>query len=360
MKLRPLSDEEAAPHSPSSGGSPDLAGEDALIDWLIHRTSRRGGRRIGDDAAILPPDEWAVTMDSQIEGVHFLPGLDPAAVAQRLLAVNLSDLAAMGATPAFAFLALAAPRNFDHRLFFSALTDACDDFALELAGGDLSRHSRVTAVLTLLGRKLEGRRWLRRSDARAGDNLWLGGTVGEAAVGLHLLENGMAVPGHEVRILDHPTLPETLHESARRAVRRQLLPRPQLELGWWLGSSQAGAVIDLSDGLARDLHRLCSKSRVGAEIRLDRLPLADGHKRLARSIGKDWRSLALAGGEDYVLLFSLPSGIEPPNRFECVRIGQIRDGGIVLWEEGEKKSLPASGWDHLGPENKSPVRRQGS
>lgn len=351
MKLRPQSDDEAAPRSPALDGSHDQAGEDALIDWLIHRTARRGGRRIGDDAAILPPDEWAVTMDSQIEGVHFLPGLDAAVVARRLLAVNLSDLAAMGATPAFAFLALAAPRDFDHRLFFAALTDACDEFALELAGGDLSRHSRVTAVLTLLGRKLEGRRWLRRSDACAGENLWLGGTVGEAAVGLRLLEDGLVVPGREIRILDHPRLPDTLHEPAHRAVRRHLLPQPQLELGWWLGGSQAGAVIDLSDGLARDLHRLCSKSGVGAEIALDHLPLADGHKRLARSIGRDWKDLALAGGEDYVLLFSLPPCIAPPDDFGCTRIGQILDRGIVLLEDGKKRPMPASGWDHLQPDS---------
>ncbi len=106
------------PHPERDQEASVSTGEDALIDWLIHRTAHSGGRFIGDDAAVLPTGEWAVTMDSQIEGVHFLPGLDAAAIARRLLAVNLSDLAAMGATPAFAFLALATPRNFDHRLFF--------------------------------------------------------------------------------------------------------------------------------------------------------------------------------------------------------------------------------------------------
>ncbi len=330
------------------------AGEDRLIDWLIQRTSRRGERWIGDDAAVLPAEEWAVTMDSQVEGVHFMPGLDAAAIANRLLAVNLSDLAAMGATPAFAFLALAAPRDFDHRRFFSALTDACEGFDLQLAGGDLSGHSKVTAVLTLMGKRREGRRWLRRSDARVSEDIWLGGTVGEAAVGLRLLERGVAVDGGEVLIPRHLGVPEELHEPAERAVFRQLLPRPQLELGWWLGDSTAGAVIDLSDGLARDLHRLCSRSGVGAEIYLERLPLASGHRRLAETIGHDWRDLALSGGEDYVLLFSLPEGTEPPDRFDCTKVGRILDRDVVVSEGGKKRSLPAAGWDHLLPTDKKP------
>ncbi len=321
--------------------------EDELIHWLIRRTSRRGGRYIGDDAAILPPGEWAVTVDSQVEGVHFMPDLDAATIARRLLAVNLSDLAAMGATPTFAFLALAAPRDFDHRLFFSALAKACDDFELELAGGDLSSHSQVTAALTLLGRKPEDRRWLRRSDARPGEHLWLGGTVGEAAVGLKMLEHDVTVTGRTIRIPDHLALPEALQHEARRAVRRQLSPTPQLELGKWLGCVAAGAAIDLSDGLARDLHRLCSKSGVGAEIALDRLPLARGHKRLAELVGCDWKELALTGGEDYVLLFSLPPGTEPPGRFGCTRIGAVAGSGVVLSEAGKRTPLAAAGWDHL-------------
>ncbi len=293
-----------------------------------------------------------MTVDSQIEGVHFLPGLDAATVARRLLAVNLSDLAAMGANPAFAFLALAAPRDFDHRLFFSALTEACDDHSLALAGGDLSRHSNVTASLTLLGSKPRDRRWLRRSNALAGEALWLGGTIGEAAIGLALLEKGVEIIDGEIRI-DSLGLPHALRRQARRAVRRHLSPEPQLELGRWLGETLSGAVIDLSDGLALDLHRLCSKSGVGAEIFLDRLPLADGHKRLARSIGRDWKDLALAGGEDYVLLFSLPAGTKPPARFGCTRIGAIADRGVTLVEAGEETPLPAAGWDHLRPRNRA-------
>ncbi len=321
--------------------------EDELIDWLIRRTSRSGGRWIGDDAAMLPDGAWAVTMDSQIEGTHFVPGLDPAVVARRLLSVNLSDLAAMGAVPAFAFLALAAPAGFDHRRFLAALTEACDEVALELAGGDLSSHTKLTAVLTLLGRKPEQGRWLRRGDARAGESLWLGGTVGEAAVGLALVRRGVELDGPAVRLPAGLRLPGSTRPSARRAVRRWLAPTPQLELGRWLGGRPAGAAIDVSDGLARDLHRLCAASGVGAAIDLDRLPLAGGHRRLARALGHGWRRLALAGGEDYVLLFTLPGEIEPPKRFGCTRVGVISDSHVSLIENGKAKPLPAAGWDHF-------------
>jgi len=339
--MKPQSPPEVEP------AEPEPAGEDELIDWLKRRTSGRGGRWIGDDAAILPRGEWAVTMDSQIEGVHFMPGLDAVTIARRLLAVNLSDLAAMGASPAFGFLALAAPRGFDRRRFFSALTDACDDYALQLAGGDLSRHSRVMAVLTLLGRRPKGRRWLRRGDALAGEGLWLGGAVGQAAVGLALLERGVTIEGLTIRCPDALRLPRILHEPAGRAIRRQLSPEPQLELGGWLASCPAGAAIDLSDGLARDLHRLCSSSGVGARIELERLPMAIGHQRLARWLGRDWQALALTGGEDYVLLFTLPPGTMPPGRFGCTRIGAIQKGGVVLAAGGKERPLAAAGWDHL-------------
>ncbi len=328
---------------------PARGGEDELIDWLKRRTAGRGEQLIGDDAAVLPPGAWAVTMDSQIEGVHFIRGLDEAIVARRLLAVNLSDLAAVGASPRYAFLALAAPSDFDHRRFFSALTKACQSCSLTLAGGDLSSHSRVTAVLTLLGDRPEDRRWLSRAGALAGEDLWLGGTVGEAAVGLILLQRGMPPTGPSSRNSDQLGLPNALLEAARRAVQRQLAPRPQLELGSWLGSCPSGAAIDISDGLGRDLHRLCSLSGVGAEVVLENLPLATGHKRLARTLGCDWRQLALAGGEDYVLLFTLPAGTQPPGRFGCTRIGSIVDQGITLRTASRSVSLPASGWDHLAP-----------
>src|SRR4051794_24167418 len=166
-----------------------MAGETDLLRWL---RSRLGSSLIGDDAAVLPDGgPFAVTVDHQIAGVHFPSDLDPAIVARRLLAVNLSDLAAMGAAPTHAFLALAAPTGFDHRRFFTALLDACRRHGLTLAGGDLARNpERLVASLTMLGTKDAAARWLARSGARPGHALWLGGTIGESAAGRMLIANG--------------------------------------------------------------------------------------------------------------------------------------------------------------------------
>ncbi len=340
-------------------------------------------------------------MDSQIAGTHFPPGLDPALVARRLLAVNLSDLAAMGAEPAYALLALTAPRGFDYRRFFRALLAACARHRLQLAGGDLSRDPRggLAATLTLFGKRRRGGRWLHRAGAAAGHRLWLGGSVGESAAGRMLIAAGARLERGRV------TLPagwdgagakhRRLAAAARRAVRRHLLPAAQLPLGWWLarqpvgasgtagaiegggaggtaGASEgggasgtvgavgtrgaaarerrAGAAIDVSDGVARDLHRLCGASGVGARLDVGRLPLAAGFAPLCAALGADPLELALGGGEDYVLLFTLPAALAPPPRFGCHAVGTItRSRGVSIGAGNStgSRALSPSGWDHL-------------
>lgn len=313
--------------------TPPPADENRLIDWLRRQP---GGALIGDDAAVLPPGSFAVTLDHQISGIHFPPGLDPAIVARRLLAVNLSDLAAMGASPAYAFLALAAPVGFDHRRFFTALLAACRRYGLTLAGGDLARHSTLTASLTLLGTKAESARWLTRGGARPGHALWLGGTIGESAAGRILIERSKPEEASA-----------SLRRAIRRAIRRHLQPTPQLTLGRWLSEQTEGAAMDVSDGLACDLHRLCRASGVGAEIDAAALPFADRFAMLCPRIGADPLALALGGGEDYVLLFTLPEGIAPPES-EAQRIGRITKGKrLALLREGKRSDLPDAGWDHL-------------
>lgn len=321
--------------------------EDQLIRWLRRRT---GSRHIGDDAAVISGAESrVVTMDTQIADVHFPPDLDPAQIARRLLAVNLSDLAAMGADPAYAFVALAAPGGFDHRRFFTALLRDCRRYRLELAGGDLAGSTLTTAVMTLLGQPAGGR-LLTRSAARPGDGLWLGGSVGEAAAGCRLISRGARVVGRQARLPRGFTSPGKVARAARRAVRRHLLPTPQLDLGRWLADCPSAAAIDVSDGLARDLHRLCSASGVGAELDMDRLPVSADLGDLATSLDCQWRDLAIAGGEDYVLLFTLPLQVEPPAGLGCTRVGSILRGKDVQVRDGGRRTrLAARGWDHLEP-----------
>jgi thiamine-monophosphate kinase len=289
-----------------------------------------------------------VTIDSQIAGVHFPPDLDPAHLARRLLAVNLSDLAAMGAHPTYAFLALSTPHGFDHRGFFRALLTACRRHSLELAGGDLARSPQTVATLTLLGRKPDGGRWLRRSAAAPGQALWLGGSVGEAAAGQLLLARGARLQRNRIELPATIHRPQALAAAARRAVRRHTLPAPQLDLGLWLGRQHDGAALDVSDGVARDLHRLCRESRVGAELIAEDLPLPAGFVPLCAALGTDPLALALGGGEDYVLLFTLPPGIEPPHDFRCRHVGRItRRREVMLRQDGVSHPLPPLGWDHL-------------
>jgi thiamine-monophosphate kinase len=335
-----------------------------LLRWLRRRLDRP---LIGDDAALLPATgPFAVTVDSQIAGVHFRPGLDPAVIARRLLAVNLSDLAAMGALPTYAFLALTAAPDFDHRRFFRSLLAACARHRLRLAGGDLARAPQdaganaagatLVATLTLLGRKRRGARWLRRSGAVPGHQLWLGGPAGESAAGRLLIAEGARLEAGRVTLpagweaggQRRPALAGVV-PAARRAVRRHLEPSPQLELGQWLGRQSAGAAIDVSDGVARDLHRLCRESGVGARLTASRLPLAAAFLSLCEALAVDAGELALTGGEDYVLLFTLPSGAAPPARFGCRRIGAITAGRKLLLVEtgGTMSELPDAGWDHL-------------
>jgi thiamine-monophosphate kinase len=326
------------------------SGEDQLLAWLRRRLGSRS--LLGHDAAVLPAD-LAVTVDTQIEGVHFPRGLDPALVARRLLAVNLSDLAATGAIPSHAFLALAGPPGLDRRRFLGALVDAARDFGLELAGGDLARDRHLWACLTLIGRRRRAGRWLRRDGARPGHELWVGGTLGEAAGGQLLVRRGARLEGNAVRLpplAAAPAVAAAARRAARQAVRRHLLPTPQLELGSWLARQRAGAAIDVSDGLARDLHRLCRESGVGAEVDADALPMAPGFAALARLLRRDPLGLALAGGEDYVLLFTLPGRIDPPPALGCARIGRLTAGRAVrLRRGGALRPLPPLGWDHLRP-----------
>lgn len=351
-----------------------MDGEDDLLAWLDRRLSRPGkSSPIGDDAAILAPGgPWAVTTDTQVAGTHFVPDLDPAVIARRLLAVNLSDLAAMGAWPRHAFLVISAPADFDHRRFFNAFLAACEPHGLRLSGGDLSRQDNLTLVLTLLGEPAPPEtpgertrhhpprhRWLERSGARPGHQIWVGGTLGESAVGCELVRRGARpTPGASAAGSRSITWPADLEpspeltECARRAVWRHLEPRPQLELGAWLANhSHEGACMDISDGLARDLHRLCRASDVGAE--LETMALAPDFRALCGYLGLGARELALGGGEDYVLLFTLPAGEAPPLDFGARPIGRIVEvpgdprERLVLIEEGDRRPLAATGWDHL-------------
>ena len=323
--------------------------EERLISWL---SSRPGTGELGDDCAFLDLGEpWAVTVDTQTEGVHVPmgPGFDPEVLARRLLAVNLSDLAAVGAVPVHAFLTLEARPDFDHRRFFEGLLFDGAALGLTLSGGDLSGGDRYSASLTLLGRRSEGAtRFMPRSGARRGDRLWLGGPVGRSHLGFHLARRGARLDAAgDAHLPDD--LPPALLQAAKRALRCHVEPlehvRAQLDLGSELARRERSSGLDVSDGLAKDLHRLCAESGVGAVIESGAIALPEDDRRLADFLGADPLQAALGGGEDYVLLFALPGDEAAPDG--CTPIGRITTGVIELDRGGRRKALPASGFDHL-------------
>lgn len=262
--------------------------EFALIDRYFARTARRADTvlGVGDDAALLtvPPGSWLVaTTDTMVCGTHFLPGDDPAALGHKLLAVNLSDLAAMGADPAWFTLGLTLPAVEPDWLdaFAGGLFALADAAGIELIGGDTTRGP-LSLTVQALGTVPTGLA-LRRDGAQLGDGVYVSGTVGDAALALALRLEGAAVPAELAVRLDRPT--------------------PRLALGRAL-RGRASAAIDVSDGLLADLTHLCVRSGVGAEIQLEALPRSAAFDAAAR--GAQDADKPLCGGDDYELCFTLP------------------------------------------------------
>jgi thiamine-monophosphate kinase len=310
---------------------------------LIERYFRRASRRrdvllgIGDDAALLvvPPGRALVAAtDTLVEGRHFLPAAPPRSIGHQALAVNLSDLAAMGAEPAWALLSLALPEPEERWLAefadgFFALADAN---GVALVGGDTVRGPLVVTV-EVLG-FVDAARALKRSGARPGDALYVSGWPGESAAGLAALLGGGADDAS-----DDPL------------VRRHLFAQPRIVLGQALAGIATSAM-DVSDGLLGDLRKLCAASGVGATLELDALPLSEA--LLARHPPGECENFALHGGDDYELLFTLPADCLVPGESAAAglprltRIGQITAGGGVRCTRGGVEApVSGTGYDHF-------------
>ena len=251
-----------------------------------------------DDAAVLEPEEGkllVVTTDSLVAGIHFPADEDPEHVAARVLGVNLSDLAAMGARPWAYTLSVAWPKDWDTgwiKGFAEELEREQARYGLHLVGGDtVSTPGPLTLCLTAFGTVAENAE-LRRSSARPDDDIYVSGTIGDAALGLKVLQDGIEglSPDHVEALLD-----------------RYRRPRPRLELGRRLHGLARG-VIDLSDGLVADLGHVARASACLATIDASRVPLSDGG-RAAIALNPKFLKLALTGGDDYELLFTAPSSL---------------------------------------------------
>jgi len=296
---------------------------------------------IGDDCALVRPPEGmglAISTDMLCEGTHFFPGVDAASLGHKTLAVNLSDVAAMGADPKWATLAIALPSADEAWVsaFCGGFFALADRHGVELIGGDTTRGP-LTLSVTIFGTYPLGHA-LRRDGARAGDDLWVSGLTGEAA---------LAVAHRRGRV--------TLDDTARLACDRRLdWPEPRVALGRALRAI-ATAALDVSDGLAADIGHLCERSRLDARIDVPRVPQAPAIASCAD------RALAmqsmLAGGDDYELAFAAPpaardqlAALAARLSLPLTRIGTMEAGpGRVhlVGADGTELSLAGLGFDHF-------------
>jgi thiamine-monophosphate kinase len=319
--LRKIADSSRSPQVPRAGHSVALG--------------------IGDDAALFRPKpghETILTCDWFLEGTHFLREKHPPdAVGWKCLARAVSDVAAMGGTPRCFLLSLALPETHTGRwldLFLGGLRSASRKFQCVLAGGDTTRRNEILINVTVVGEVPAGRAALR-SGARAGDILFVSGRLGEAELGLRIVRQT-----------------EGAASKKNPLTRKHLHPEPRLALGQWLvKKGLATAMMDLSDGLSSDLPRLCAASAVGAlleEVKIPQVLTPDD----ALKHGHDPVQLALHGGDDYELLFTVPPRKAKllPKTFRGVELSAIgritRERELLVLEEnGHTRQLMPRGWD---------------
>ena len=302
-----------------------------MVAFLRKKFPGRLTSGIGDDTSVAwtGKDYRLIAKDILVEGVHFRRDLiSLEQLAAKALAVNLSDIAAMGGSPYSCYLGLGWPADFseqDLTAFFSGLKKACRRWRVELAGGDFSGSPLIFISITVEGRS---ERPVYRSGARAGDLVGISCRPGESDLGLRLLQAGKAQP---------------------RFSKAHLQPNPQLRQGQILGQYTT-AMIDISDGLLLDLQRILDASRVGAVIDYEKIPRSGELRRAIRENGYSEKEVVLAGGEDYGLLFTLPREFLPElvrRKFFFRVIGRVGGRGLRVYENGREIEVHKMGYDHM-------------
>ncbi len=312
---------------------------DLIADLFGPLATDSGAFALTDDAAVVPGggDDWVLVKDALVQGVHFLPTDPPATTAQKALRVNLSDLAAMGARPQAYLLGLIRPAAIDDDwLEAFALGLAADQatFGLTLLGGDtVKTPGPLVLSVTMVGRVAPGTA-LRRNGARPGDDVWVSGTLGDAALGLQVFKGGWAPPDED---------------AVAYLVDRYRRPQPRLRLGEQL-HGLAHACQDVSDGLVQDLGHIAHHSGVRITVHAPLVPLS-----AAAEGAPDALLRALGGGDDYELAFTAPKdarfriqALEGELDLRLTRIGQVDagEGVAVLDDAGRTMNLVHRGWSH--------------
>jgi thiamine-monophosphate kinase len=309
------------------------------VDYIRQQFTQGASHKnlfIGDDCAIFEPaqdEKFIVSTDMLVEHIHFTRQyFRPEEIGKRALAVNLSDIAAMGGCPLYYLLGLGIPENYtDKELenFFEGCRETGQKFGIQLIGGDLNRTGDIFIIgVTVIG-NVQSRTQLQRSGARTGDLLCVSGTLGDSKLGMIMLNKFYDKNGSEV-------LESEDDEHGRRSsdykylVNRHKLPEPRIREGLILArSGTATAAIDISDGLTIDLERLVQESGVGCRVQLKKIPVSDAAQRFTNSLDLNLLELAVSGGEDFELLFTInPQSLATVER-------EFKDMGTKLSVIGE-------------------------
>lgn len=321
------------------------AGEFGLIRRLRSRLSMPSDRidlGIGDDAALVDPTpgwEILLTIDTLVEQVHFDLSYTPIdALGWKSLAINLSDVAAMGGLPRCAVISLGISDAWSLKKvddFVRGLKACSETFHCPVVGGDTVRVPRDSVITVTVMGEAEPKQAVTRSGARPGDSVCVTGELGHARTGLETLTGGVKDPEYgEARDRFLRPVPR-IRES------RQLLKNGGLT-----------AMIDISDGLASEIHHICRESRVGCNVSSEQIPIAPSARRWIQTQGRNPVDFVLESGEEYELLFTMrPEAFQRLDIPNIRKIGEIREisEGIMIEENGRRFPMQARGWDHFGP-----------
>lgn len=312
------------------------------FEFIQNIKKKYGLKYVGDDCAVLPKDpetDMVITADMLVEDIDFrLDWTIPEFLGHKALAVSLSDVAAMGAEPNWAMLSIAVPEAIWKSDFLNRFYDGwhrlAAEFGIELVGGDVSRAPESIVIDSIVGGDVQRGQAILRSGAKAGEAIFVSGTLGAASGGLKLLESDLRYDQEH-------------DDSGQNLIRRQLQPSPKMEVGKLLRSRNlASAMIDISDGLSSDVMHICEQSGIGA--RIDELPVdPDLYEHFTND---ESMIMALHGGEDFELLFTVPSekisGLED---LSVTRIGTTTAniGIIEFIRDGKFEILPPKGYRHF-------------
>ena len=325
------------------------SGEFGLIELIAKAVGRTGGKKlligIGDDAACWRAEGLQLaTIDTLIEDIHFnFKNITWHELGWKSMAVNLSDIAAMGGQPRYALVSLSIPAETetdDVIELYKGMIEMAKKHDVRIVGGDTVGSPATAITLTIIGEAVDEDKILKRSAAKPGDLVAVTGTFGASAAGLTMMQRRLS--------FDKKT--EAMLREAH------FKPSPRIEEGQTLVEYGVKAAIDVSDGLLGDLEKLCLASGVGAQLHSDRVPI---HPAVSESFGNEALKLALTGGEDYELIFTAPQKIVNviKRKLKCpvTVIGEIvKDRDVmVLDEDGNEFSFNTAGWDHFAKGNRA-------